>query len=300
MIKILWRSVLIALLTLSLISGALADRASPQPNQRVVMITGSTSGLGSEVAQALAERGDHVIIHGRNSESGTNLVKEIISGGKGSARFYRADFSSLDEIRELGESILRDYDRLDVLVNNAGFFRSDDPARYESDDGFELHFQVNYLAGYVLTNMLLPLLEQSSPSRVVMVSSIGQRPLDFDDLMLESDYTPGRAYRQSKLAQIMMTFHYADDFSERDIIINAVHPSSLMNTPPVLRKGFEPQSSVLTGRDAVLQLINGDVGTGKYFNVFKEDRAHEQAYNVEAVDELMEVSRNLTTGSTAD
>jgi NAD(P)-dependent dehydrogenase (short-subunit alcohol dehydrogenase family) len=259
------------------------------------MVTGSTSGLGYEVAKALAEDGDHVIIHGRNSESGNSLVNEIMSGGKGSARFYRADFSSLAEVHELGESILRDYDRLDVLVNNAGFYRSDDPVRYESNDGLELHFQVNYLAGYVLTNALLPLLEQSSPSRIVMVSSIGQRPLDFDNLMLESDYTPGQAYRQSKLAQIMMTFHYADEFSERNISINALHPSGLMNTPSVLRKGIEPQSSVLTGRDAVLQLINEDVGTGKYFNVFEEDRAQEQAYDEKAVAELMDVSKKLTS-----
>jgi NAD(P)-dependent dehydrogenase (short-subunit alcohol dehydrogenase family) len=299
MIKKLWRSVLIALLSLSLICGASADPAYPQSNQRVVMITGSTSGLGSELAKALAEEGDHVIVHGRDSESGNNLVKEIMSGGKGSARFYRADFSSLAEIRVLGESILRDYDRLNVLVNNAGFFRSDDPTRYESDDGYELHFQVNYLAGYVLTNMLLPLLEKGSPSRVVMVSSIGQRPLDFDNLMLETEYTPGQAYRQSKLAQIMMAFYYAEEFFDRNISINAVHPSSLMNTPPILRKGLEPQSSVLTGRDAVLRLINDDLGTGKYFDVFTEERAHDQAYDEKAVAELMEVSGILTTGSTA-
>lgn len=299
MIISLLRSVVTALLTLALCGDVHAELAYPQPDQRVVMVTGSTSGLGYEVAKELGEQGDHVIIHGRNSESGNSLVKEIMSGGKGSARFYKADFSSLAEVRDLGEAILRDYDRLDVLVNNAGFYRSDDPARYESKDGYELHFQVNYLAGYVLTNALLPLLEQGSPSRIVMVSSGGQRPLDFDNLMLESDYTPGQAYRQSKLAQIMMTFHYADEFSKRHISINALHPSGLMNTPSVLRKGIEPQSSVLTGRDAVLQLINDDVGTGKYFNVFEEGRAKDQAYDETAVAELMEVSRKLTSGSAA-
>jgi NAD(P)-dependent dehydrogenase (short-subunit alcohol dehydrogenase family) len=299
MIDSLWRSVVTTLVALAVCGGASAESANPRPDQRVVMVTGSTSGLGYEVAKALAEEGDHVIIHGRNSESGNSLVNEIMSGGRGSARFYRADFSSLAEVHELGKAILRDYDRLDVLVNNAGFFRSDDPVRYESNDGLELHFQVNYLAGYVLTNALLPLLQQSSPSRIVMVSSIGQRPLDFDNLMLESDYTPGQAYRQSKLAQIMMTFHCADELSERHVSINALHPSGLMNTPSVLRKGLEPRSSVLTGRDAVLQLINDDVGTGKYFNVFEEDRAHEQAYDEKAVAELMEVSRKLAWQSAA-
>lgn len=299
MITSLWNRLLVGLWALALCGGVLADPADPGPDQRVVLVTGSTSGLGYEVAKALAEGGDHVIIHGRNSESGNSLVKEIIAGGKGSARFYRADFSSLGEVRELGEAILRDYDRLDVLVNNAGFYRSDDPARYESSDGYELHFQVNYLAGYVLTNALLPLLERSAPSRVVMVSSIGQRPLDFDNLMLESDYTPGQAYRQSKLAQIMMTFHYADELSRRHISINAVHPSGLMDTPSVLRKGLKPQSSVFTGRDAVLQLVDDDVGTGKYFNVFEEDRAQDQAYDEKAVAELMQVSRELASAPAA-
>ena len=297
MIISLSKSWLAGLWALALCGGALADPADPRPDQRVVMVTGSTSGLGYEVAKALAEAGDHLIIHGRNSDSGNSLVKEIMAGGKGSARFYRADFSSLEEVRELGAAILRDYDRLDVLVNNAGFYRSDDPARYESSDGFELHFQVNYLAGYVLTDVLLPLLEQSAPSRVVMVSSIGQRPLDFENLMLETDYTPGQAYRQSKLAQIMMTFYYADAFSQRGVSINALHPSGLMDTPSVLRKGIEPQSSVLTGRDAVLQLINEDVGTGKYFNVFEEDKAQAQAYDEEAIRQLMAVSEELTSAT---
>ena len=286
-----------ALLLLSYCGGASAEPAKPSAGQRVVMVTGSTSGLGYEVAKALADSGDHVIVHGRSDERGRELVREIMSAGKGSARFYQADFSSMAEIQELGQAVLRDYDQLDVLVNNAGFYRSEDAERYESNDGLELHFQVNYLSGYVLTNMLMPLLEKSSPSRVVMVSSIGQSPLDFEDLMLESDYTPGQAYRQSKLAQIMMTFYYADALAQQGISINALHPSSLMDTRSVLRKGIEPQSSVLTGRDAVLQLVNEDVGTGRYFNVFEEDKAHAHAYDEEAVAQLMAVSEELTSAT---
>lgn len=113
--------------------------------------------------------------------------------------------------------------------------------------------------------MLMSLLEASAPSRIVNVSSVGQSALDFEDLMLESDYTPRRAYGQSKSSQIMMTFYLADDLSQRGVSINAVHSSSLMNTPSVLKKEIKPQSSILTGRDAVLQLVNEDVGTRKYF-----------------------------------
>ncbi len=275
--------------------GISAQESIPVPGQRVVLVTGSTGGLGRETAKALARQGDHVIIHGRNVERGEELVAEITEDGNGNARFYRADFGSLSKIRALGEAILRDYDRLDVLVNNAGIFFPNSAKRRLSDDGYELHFQVNYLSGYVLTQVLTPLLEASAPSRIVNVSSGSQEALDFDNLMLESNYEGRRAYAQSKLAQIMMTFSLAEDLSERGIVANALHPSSLMNTSMVLEAGIEPRSSVETGRDALMRLINDDVGTGRYFRVFEEARARPQAYDTEAVARLMEISADLVS-----
>ena len=257
--------------------GISAQESMPIPGQRVVLVTGSTGGLGRETARALARQGDHVIIHGRNVERGEEIVAEVTAEGNGSARFYRADFSSLSEIRALGEAILSDYNRLDVLVNNAGIFFPNSRERRLSVDGYELNFQVNYLSGYVLTQMLTPLLEASAPSRIINVSSGSQQALDFDNLMLESNFSGRRAYSQSKLAQIMMTFSLADDLSERGIVTNALNPSSLMNTDMVLEAGIEPRSSVETGRDALMRLINDDVGAGKYFRVFEEARARPQA-----------------------
>ena len=262
--------------------------------RRVVLITGSTGGLGRETARALAAQGNHVIVHGRDVERGEALVAEIDAEGNGSARFYRADFGSLAQVRGLAEAILSDYDRLDVLVNNAGIFLPDQTKRRLSDDGYELHFQVNYLAGYVLTRMLTPLLEASAPSRIINVAS-GQRPLDFDNLMLESGYDGRQAYFQSKLAQIMMTFAMADELAARGITINAMHPSDLMDTDMVIEAGFEPVSSVVTGRDALLRLINEDVGTGKFFNVFEASRVNAQAYDPAARDRLMKASDDLVT-----
>src|SRR5690606_30926620 len=147
---------------------------------------GSTGGLGREVALRLAAGGAHVIVHGRDAERGRQVVEEIERGGVGSARFYAADLGSFAEVRRLAEEIRRDYDRLDVLVNNAGIWLTQGE-RQLSADGHELHFQVNYLSGFLLTRELLPLLRRSAPARIVNVASGAQRPIDFDDVMLEND-----------------------------------------------------------------------------------------------------------------
>ncbi len=290
-------SLLAIVLTVS--TYACAQEVSPSPEQRVILVTGSTGGLGRETALALARGGDHVIIHGRNVQRAHQVIQEIEEDDRGSARFYRADFASLEETKGLAIAIFADYDRLDVLINNAGVLLPDQEERRVTEDGYELHFQVNYLAGYVLTGMLLPLLEASAPSRVVNVAS-GQRPLDFDDLMLANDYNGLEAYFRSKNAQIMMTFAMEADLSKRSISINALFPSGLMNTDMVIEAGFEPQSSVETGRDALLQLVNDDVGTGKFFNVFEVGEAIPQASDIEAQQQLMRVSEELTSVRAAE
>ena len=271
-----------------------SEEASPLPGQRVVLVTGSTGGLGRETALALAQGGDHVIIHGRNVDRAKEVIEQIEKDGRGSARFYKADFASLAETKGLANAILADYDRLDVLVNNAGVFVPGQQERRLTDDGYELHFQVNYLAGYVLTSMLLPLLEASAPSRVVNVAS-GQRPLEFDDLMFEKEYDGFDAYLRSKNAQIMMTFAMAPYLSSLNIATNALFPSALMNTDMVIEAGFEPKSAVETGRDALLQLINDDVGSGHFFNVFEVGEAISQASDPDAQQQLMDASEELTS-----
>jgi NAD(P)-dependent dehydrogenase (short-subunit alcohol dehydrogenase family) len=190
-----------------------AGAVPANPDQPVILVTGSTDGLGREVARRLAAGGAHVIVHGRNHERGEALVAEIEAGGAGSARFYAADLGSIANVRSLAESILNDYDRLDVLVNNAGIWLNRTNERQLSDDGHELHFAVNYLAGYALTRLLLPLLLETGNARIVNVASAAQTPIDFDDPMLESGYSGGRAYAQSKLAQILFTMDLARELS---------------------------------------------------------------------------------------
>ena len=269
-------------------------RSGPSDSVRVIFVTGSTDGLGREVARRLAGGGDHVIVHGRDVERGRALVREIEASTPGAAAFYRADFAALANVRELAAAVRRDYDRLDVLVNNAGILTSPD-RRPVSSDGYELHFQVNYLSGYLLTRLLLPLLRESAPARVVNVSSRSSAPLDFDDLMLEQGYSAGRAYGQSKLAQVMSTFSLAEELEGTGVTVNAVHPATLMDTDLVTDMGMEPRSTVEEGAQAVLHLIDGDdVGSGHFYRVTSRSRAHEQAYDADVRRRLEAVSRELT------
>jgi hypothetical protein len=168
----------LAAMSVSVNAGADAGKspAAKENKPMIALVTGSTSGLGREVALRLAARGTQVIVHGRDSERGEALVKEIEKQG-GKARFYRADFARLADVRELAKAVQRDYDRLDLLVNNAGIAGA---PRQLSADGYELHFQVNYLSHFLLTDLLLPLLKKSAPARIVNVASGAQTPIDFN------------------------------------------------------------------------------------------------------------------------
>ena len=269
-------------------------QAAPAPGQRVVLVTGSTSGLGREVALRLAASGAHVIIHGRNVERAQEVLREIRAGGRGSARFYRADLASFAQVRELAESILRDYDRLDVLVNNAGFGSAPDE-RLLSDDGHELRFQVNYLSPFLLTHMLLPLIRESAPSRIVNVSSLAQQPIDWDDVMIEKNFSGGRAYGQSKLAQVSHTFDLHEELRGAGVLVSALHPATYMPTGMVARAGVEPRSTIDEGADAVMQLVDSDdIEGGQFFRGLVPARVHAQAYDMESRARLRRLSEELT------
>ena len=146
-------------------------------------------------------------------------------------------------------------DRLDLLVNNAGIGTAGGgPRRRTSVDGNELRFAVNYLAGFLLTHRLLPLLKASAPARIVNVSSAGQQAIDFADVMLIKDYSGTRAYCQSKLAQILFTVDLARELEGTGVTVNALHPSTYMNTTMVRQAGMPPASRVEDGADAILNL----------------------------------------------
>ncbi|HEX6527971.1 MAG TPA: SDR family NAD(P)-dependent oxidoreductase [Streptosporangiaceae bacterium] len=261
---------------------------------RVVLVTGATDGLGRALAAELAAQGMTVLVHGRDPGRIAETVTEVEAASKdGAVRSYQADFADLGQVRALASRITEREPRLDVLVNNAGI-GTDVPgggARQESADGHELRFAVNYLAGFALTRLLLPLLERSAPSRIVNVSSVGQQAIDFGDVMLTSGYSGMRAYRQSKLAQVMFTIDLAPRLDGTGVTVNALHPATFMPTKIVP----SPISTIAEGVEATMHLVTGeDTGTGRYYNGLREDRADAQAYDADARRRLRELSEKLT------
>jgi NAD(P)-dependent dehydrogenase (short-subunit alcohol dehydrogenase family) len=265
---------------------------------KTVLITGSTDGLGRATALELAAGGATVLVHGRDPARVESTAAEVVrAGGERAARSYVADLASLEEVRRLAEQVKDREDRLDVLMSNAGVTRR---SREESADGYELTFAVNYLSHFLLTGLLLPLLERSAPARIVNVASIGQSPIDFEDVMLERGYDPMRAYSQSKLAQIMFTFELAERLRRRGVdgvTVNALHPATLMDTKMVRESYGRAMTSVQEGVDATVRLAVApelDGVTGQYFDGQRESRANAQAYDPGARERLWELSERLT------
>jgi NAD(P)-dependent dehydrogenase (short-subunit alcohol dehydrogenase family) len=263
--------------------------------ERTVLITGSTDGVGRRVAERLARPGTTLLIQGRDKARAEAAATAVEKAG-GTARIYIADLSSLAAVRGLAEAVSQDHQRLDVLINNAGIGTGGDgSARQTSPDGHELRFAVNYLAGFLLTRMLLPLLPRGA--RIVNVSSAGQQAIDFSDVMLERGYDGWRAYRQSKLAQVLFTLDLAEELRETGVTVNCLHPATFMDTTMVRASGATPLNSVDTGADAILQLAQSPAlegKTGRYYNVLNPARADAQAYDAEARGRLRELSFALT------
>src|SRR5215831_8688354 len=266
-------------------------------NGKTALITGSTDGVGRVVAKRLADDGWRVLVHGRDRGRGEALVADIKAAG-GTAEFVQADLSSTAEVRRLAVAVQKTTRRLDLLINNAGLGSGvSRTTRRTSLDGHELLFAVNYLAGFLLTNLLLPVLKESAPARIVNVASLGQQAIDFDDVMLTHGYSGSRAYCQSKLAQILFTIDLAGELAGSGVTVNALHPATYMNTTMVRRAGVTPISTVEEGAEAILNLAAAPALEGRsglYFNGLREARADRQAYDAQARARLRSLSLELT------
>jgi NAD(P)-dependent dehydrogenase (short-subunit alcohol dehydrogenase family) len=260
-------------------------------DQSTILVTGATDGLGRALAQRLHSDGARLLLHGRDAAKLESLAGEL-SG----VQTLQADFASLQDVHRLAGEV----DRVDVLVNNAGIGSGlpEGRERAESKDGHELRFQVNYLAGYLLTELLLDKLRAAAPARVVFVASLGQMPIDFGNVMLERNYSGIQAYCQSKLAQIAYGMALAGRLDPEQVTVNSLHPSTFMPTKMVLAERGAALDPLEQGVDATHRLVADpqlDGVTGRFFDREEDTAPHPWALDPANRERLVELSRELTT-----
>ncbi len=264
-------------------------------NTQTILITGATDGIGKYTAVNLAMQNVYLLLHGRSKEKLNAVINEIKSStGNKNVEGLVADFSSMGDVRELAKQVLSKHDQINVLINNAGAGFA--APRY-GKDGTELRLTVNYLAPFLLTNLLLPAIKNAAPSRIVNVSSAGQSPIDFDDIMMEKNFDCVAAYCRSKLALIMFTIDLAEQLKDEQVTVNALHPGTYLDTNMVRDANIKPQGTAQSGAEAETYLATSPElknVSGKYFNVMKEAKANAQAYDMNAREKLKELSFKLT------
>lgn len=273
---------------------------------KTVLITGATNGIGKEAAKSLARMGAHVVIVGRSREKTQAVLNEIKSSG-GSVDMLLADLSSLDEVRRLATEFKSKYSRLDVLINNAGAFFT---SRQESVDGYEMTFALNHLAYFLLTNLLLDVLKDSAPARIVNVSSDAHRggKLNFDDLQNKANYGRGgfAVYSQSKLANVLFTYELARRLTGTQVTTNALHPGfvatgfghnngGLVSLMLSVMQRFVAISEEQGAQTIIYLASSPEVEgvTGQYFDKSKSVRSSNESYDEAAARRLWEASEQL-------
>src|SRR5437016_2245624 len=273
---------------------------------KVVMITGANSGIGKAASLALAKMGANVVMVTRNKEKGEAAKSEIIRESQnGSVDLLLADLSSLESVRRLAAEFQKKYSKLHVLVNNAGLFNQ---RRKVTTDGYENTFATNYLAPFLLTNLQLPTLEASAPSRIINVSSVGHYNghVNFDDLNLEKDYGGWKAYGQSKLALVLFTHELAKKLQGTGVTVNAVHPGTVATniwTRPLGPAGFIMalpklfMASPKEGAETIVYLASSDDAkdlNGEYLEKLKVKKSSDESYDEEVAQRLWDISAKLT------
>jgi retinol dehydrogenase 14 len=276
--------------------------------EKVCLITGATSGIGRATAMGLANLGASVVMVGRDRGRGQAVMAEIKEGSANdSVGLMLADLSSQEEIRRLAYEFEEAYPRLDVLINNAGLFRSE---RITTADGLETTFAVNHLAYFLLTNLLLHSLEASAPSRIVIVSSGDHRngTINFDDLQGEEGYKGARAYSQSKLANVLFTYELARRLEGTGVAVNCLHPGAGVRTnfgsgvagifgftvralrPLMISPEKGAETSVYLASSPEVEGLSG-----RYFVKKAEARSSDMSHDERIARRLREVSAELTS-----
>jgi retinol dehydrogenase-14 len=274
-----------------------------------VLVTGATSGIGRATATGLAGLGARVAIVGRDASRAESVAHEISANG-GLAEVFVADLSSLAEIRRVADEVLLRLHRLEVLVNNVGGFWK---TRHVTVEGIERTFAVNHLASFLLTSLLLPRLRASGTGRVVTVASNMQAVgrIHFDDLQGERNYSGGRAYNQSKLANVLFTYELARRAAGTGITANVLHPGVVRTSfgaddpaafqrfvTPLMRPFMKsPEQGAATSIHVASSPDLAGV-TGQYFAKGAPTRSSKRSHDLDAARRLWELSEELVTMNT--
>lgn len=271
-------------------------------NGKVFLVTGGSSGIGLAAAWELARLGGEVVITARDPARGEQAREKIIDkSGNQKVGLLLADFSSLAQVQDLAAEFESRYPRLDVLVNNAATL----PLRRQvSEDGFEMQWAVNHLAVFLLTNLLLPILEASAPSRVVTVSSSVHHgaQIDFEDLQSEQNYSPTGVYAMTKLANVLFTYELARRLEGDGVTANCLHPGVISTN---LNRNYMGGGG--RGRASDAELERGAATTvylaaspelegvsGKYFAYEQERQSSPESHNRDLARRLWQVSAEMT------
>ena len=270
---------------------------------KTCIITGATSGIGRVTAIELAKQGVNMVLPVRDINKGNILKKEIIEKtGNNEIDIMECDLSSFQSIRSFVSSFHNKYDKLNLLINNAGLWEF---SKKNSKEGIELTFAVNHLAPFLLTNLLLGLIKKSTPARIINVSSMAHRfgTINFDDLEGKKNWKSFNSYSQSKLANILFTIKLAELLSNYQITVNCLHPgiiaTRLYNKFPKVIIRLAPYFLLTPekGAETTIYLATSpevENITGQYFSKKKIKRISREAANKEVADKLWELSLQMT------
>jgi NAD(P)-dependent dehydrogenase (short-subunit alcohol dehydrogenase family) len=276
---------------------------------KICMVTGANRGIGKATAIGLAKMGATVVMVCRNHDRGESALDEIKGeSGTHSVDLMLADLSSQSSIRDMAQEFHEKYQHLHVLVNNAGTYRT---RRTLTKDGLEIHFAVNYLAPFLLTNLLLDRLKAGAPSRVVSLTGIYHRKasINFDDLMSEQNYRASEANKQAKLALVVFTYELARRLEGTGVTVNCLHPGAVATDPlqsdpdssPIQRFFYQLVkpffASPEKGAEASIFLSSSPdlVGvTGKFFDRKVEAESSPESHDRVIASRLWEASEKLT------
>lgn len=237
-------------------------------SHKIIMITGATDGIGLETAKLLAPKGHNLILHGRSADKLSKSQAEISELGSGQIKTVQADLSHTDNVRKLADELKAELSSLDVLINNAGVYKTSQP---RTSEGYDLRFMVNLFAPVIFTESLLPLMPKSG--RVVNLSSAAQAPVNINGLKGSEGMGDMPAYAQSKLALTMWTKYMADRYPYGPSFY-AINPGSLLNTNMVKLGWGGSNNSVSIGAEILVKAALDESFEGRSGEYFDNDSGH--------------------------